>query len=153
VARLHSRNPSASGMEEPLEDGASQRTRTEVRIGCATFVPKPIADTIVPKTDLRCRRCREAFGTEVVADVIKKILAEGEFQLTTAERREKVEKKRAEIINYLHKYFVDPKTGHPHPVRVDRGAGPSDSHTAMLCCGSTHKYGYTHTPTLARPLP
>ena len=40
--------------------------------------------------------------------------------MTAAERKAKTEKKRAEIINYIHKYYVDPKTKLPHPVvRID----------------------------------
>lgn len=44
----------------------------------------------------------------------------GELQLTAAERQEKVRKKRAEIVNYIHKYYIDPKTKLPHPIaRLD----------------------------------
>jgi len=59
---------------------------------------------------------RQVFGTDNATECMKKIVESGELQLTTAERKEKVEQKRAEIINYIHKYFTDPKTKLPHPV-------------------------------------
>lgn len=40
----------------------------------------------------------------------------GDYQESTKERKEKVEQKRKEIINYIHKYYIDPKTKVPHPV-------------------------------------
>ncbi len=57
-----------------------------------------------------------AFGTDKVMDCIKVILDKGEFALTVAEKKEMVDQKRKEVINYIHKYFVDPKTNYPHPV-------------------------------------
>jgi len=38
------------------------------------------------------------------------------MQLSTEERKDMVEQKRNEIINYFHKYYLDPKTKKPHPV-------------------------------------
>jgi hypothetical protein len=46
----------------------------------------------------------------------------GELQLTAAERQEKIDKKRKEIVNYIHKYYIDPKTKLPHPVVRIEGA-------------------------------
>lgn len=57
-----------------------------------------------------------AFEGLVMEDIIKLILEKGEFQLTAAERKEKLEKKRREVVNHLHKYYINPKTGLPHPV-------------------------------------
>jgi len=47
---------------------------------------------------------------------MKIIVQKGELQVTAAERKEKLEKKRAEIVNYIHKYYTDPKMKTPHPV-------------------------------------
>eukprot|EP00770_Monocercomonoides_exilis_P013051 MONOS_12994.1-p1 / transcript=MONOS_12994.1 / gene=MONOS_12994 / organism=Monocercomonoides_exilis_PA203 / gene_product=rRNA metabolism protein, SBDS family / transcript_product=rRNA metabolism protein, SBDS family / location=Mono_scaffold00764:12520-13341(-) / protein_length=240 / sequence_SO=supercontig / SO=protein_coding / is_pseudo=false len=49
-------------------------------------------------------------------DAIKEILTKGEIALTTAERREKVEQKRREILNFIHSYYVDPSNSLPHPI-------------------------------------
>lgn len=47
--------------------------------------------------------------------VLKKILMDGDYQLSTQERRELTEKKKREIITYIHKYYIDPKSNLPHP--------------------------------------
>jgi ribosome maturation protein SDO1 len=59
---------------------------------------------------------RAAFGTDKAGDIVKTIVEKGDVELNANERKEAVEKKRAEIVNYIHKYFVDPKTKTPHPV-------------------------------------
>jgi ribosome maturation protein SDO1 len=55
-------------------------------------------------------------------DCIKIIMEKGEYNLSTAERKEKVEKKRKEIINYIHKYYTDPRSKTAHPVTRIEGA-------------------------------
>ena len=44
-----------------------------------------------------------AFGTEDVTACLKVIVDKGELQLTTAERREKSDAKKNEVVNYIHK--------------------------------------------------
>jgi len=44
------------------------------------------------------------------------ICTEGEIQLTQADRNKMVETKRKQIINYIHKGWVDPKTKKPHSI-------------------------------------
>jgi len=62
----------------------------------------------------------EAFATDNVKQVAQTIVEKGDIQLTDAERKEILEKKRNEIINYIHKCYTDPKTKTPHPVlRID----------------------------------
>lgn len=56
------------------------------------------------------------FGTSDVSEIAKIIATEGELQLTTAELREKTEQRRREMLNYIHKYYVDPKSKKPHPI-------------------------------------
>lgn len=63
----------------------------------------------------------EAFGTANTSDCIKKILDEGEYHLSTKERQELVEKKRREMITFVHKNYTDPRTKTPHPLsRVEQ---------------------------------
>jgi len=59
---------------------------------------------------------QDAFGTTVMRDCALQILEKGEIQLTTAERKELTEQKRREIVSYIHKYYLDPKTKLPHPI-------------------------------------
>jgi len=53
---------------------------------------------------------KAAFKTENENESMKIIAEKGELQLTTGERKDKVDKKRAEVINYIHKYYTDPKS-------------------------------------------
>jgi len=57
------------------------------------------------------------FNTTDVLEIAKKILDDGEIQLT-AEHRDKVRAdKRKRIINIIHVNGIDPKTKLPHPVQ------------------------------------
>jgi rRNA metabolism protein, SBDS family len=55
------------------------------------------------------------FKTTDPTEVAKQILSRGELSLTTDQRRKMVEEKRKQIIQYINKSFVDPKTHVPHP--------------------------------------
>lgn len=58
---------------------------------------------------------REAFGTEDMKEIAKRIITKGELQLTTEQRRELREKKRKEIIQIICKNAYNPQTNAPHP--------------------------------------
>jgi ribosome maturation protein SDO1 len=49
------------------------------------------------------------------AEVARQILFKGELSLTTEQRRKMVEEKKRQIIDYISRSFVDPKTHLPHP--------------------------------------
>jgi ribosome maturation protein SDO1 len=55
------------------------------------------------------------FNTNDSGEVVRKILLNGELSLTTEQRRKMVEEKKRQIIDYISKSFVDPKTHLPHP--------------------------------------
>jgi ribosome maturation protein SDO1 len=56
------------------------------------------------------------FKTTDSSDVAKQILARGELNLTTDQRRKMVEEKTRQIVQFINRSFVDPKTHLPHPV-------------------------------------
>jgi ribosome maturation protein SDO1 len=56
------------------------------------------------------------FKTTDATEVAKQIMARGELNLTTDQRRKMVEEKRKQIVAYINKSFVDPKTHLPHPI-------------------------------------
>jgi ribosome maturation protein SDO1 len=58
---------------------------------------------------------RKAFGTTEPLKVAEKILREGTLQLTTEQRRKMIEDKRKQIIDFISRQCVDPKTNLPHP--------------------------------------
>lgn len=57
----------------------------------------------------------QAFGTTEPLKVAETILKRGRIQLTTEQRREMREDKRKQIIAFISKQCVDPKTNLPHP--------------------------------------
>ena len=56
------------------------------------------------------------FKTVDATEVAKQIIAKGELNLTTDQRRKMVEEKRKQIVQYINRSFVDPKTHLPHPI-------------------------------------
>eukprot|EP00871_Galdieria_phlegrea_P000851 jgi/Galph1/1767/GphlegSOOS_G447.1 len=57
-----------------------------------------------------------AFETDSLRECIETILHKGDVQVSSAERKEKLEQRRREIVNFIHKYYVDPSKKLPHPV-------------------------------------
>ncbi|MEB3825362.1 MAG: ribosome assembly factor SBDS [Desulfurococcales archaeon] len=60
---------------------------------------------------------KKVFGTDDVRRIAEKIIKEGELQLTAAQRRQLIEAKKRQIINYIARNAVDPKTKLPIPVK------------------------------------
>jgi ribosome maturation protein SDO1 len=56
-----------------------------------------------------------AFGTSDIFSVAKKILADGDIQLTTEQRRKLLDEKKRQIIDIISRQGVNPKTQLPHP--------------------------------------
>lgn len=63
----------------------------------------------------------KAFKTEDPALIAEKILQKGDLNLTTDQRRKMVEEKRKQIIEFIAKTYVDPRSHLPHPpTRIDQ---------------------------------
>lgn len=60
-------------------------------------------------------KINKTFGTNDLNIVIKRIIKDGEVQITTEQRREMLEEKRKAIANIISKRGVNPQTGLPHP--------------------------------------
>lgn len=58
---------------------------------------------------------KKVFGTADFLEVAKKIVDEGEVQITVEQRRELLEKKLKRIITFISQQAIDPRTGAPHP--------------------------------------
>jgi ribosome maturation protein SDO1 len=57
-------------------------------------------------------------------ELLELILKTGKYSLTAQEKRDVVERRRLEVINYIHDNFVDSTTGIPHPVvRIEAALG------------------------------
>jgi ribosome maturation protein SDO1 len=58
---------------------------------------------------------RKAFGTTENLKIAETILKKGTLQLTTEQRKKMIEDKRRQIIDFISRQCVDPKTNLPHP--------------------------------------
>jgi len=66
-------------------------------------------------------KLQKAFQTTDVGKVAEIILRRGELQLTTEQRRKLVDEKRKQIIAFISRNCVDPRTGFPHPpLRIEQ---------------------------------
>jgi ribosome maturation protein SDO1 len=55
------------------------------------------------------------FHTSDVFEIARRIIKEGEIQLTTEQRRKMIEEKKNQIVSIISKKSVDPRTNAPHP--------------------------------------
>jgi len=63
----------------------------------------------------------KAFKTQDPTAIAERIIQKGDLNLTTDQRRKMTAEKRKQIINYIVKTFVDPKSHLPHPpLRVEQ---------------------------------
>ena len=63
----------------------------------------------------------KAFKTENQTEIAEKILEKGDLNLTTDQRRKMIDEKKKQIIEYIVKTYVDPRTHLPHPpLRVEQ---------------------------------
>ncbi len=63
----------------------------------------------------------KAFKTEDQTEIAQIIMQKGDLNLTTDQRRKMIENKRKQIVEFIAKTFVDPKTHLPHPpLRVEQ---------------------------------
>jgi len=66
-------------------------------------------------------KLEKAFATVDALKIAEEILKHGELQLTTEQRRELVEEKRKQIVAFISRNCIDPRSGTPHPpVRIEQ---------------------------------
>jgi len=56
------------------------------------------------------------FKTTDQLEIAKHILTKGDLNMNTEQRRKMIEEKKKQIVQYINKNFVDPKTHMPHPI-------------------------------------
>jgi ribosome maturation protein SDO1 len=72
-------------------------------------------------TRASAEKLQKAFGTEEPLTIAEEIMKHGELQLTTDQRRQLVEEKRKQIVAFVARNCIDPRTGTPHPpVRIEQ---------------------------------
>jgi len=63
----------------------------------------------------------KAFNTEDQTEIAQIILEKGDLNLTTEQRRKMIEEKKKQLVEYIAKTYVDPRTHLPHPpLRIEQ---------------------------------
>jgi ribosome maturation protein SDO1 len=63
----------------------------------------------------------KAFKTEDTTEIAQIILKKGDLNLTTEQRRKMVEEKKRQVVEFIAKTYVDPRTHLPHPpLRIEQ---------------------------------
>ena len=66
-------------------------------------------------------KLEKAFGTADALKIAEEIMKHGELQLTTDQRRQLVEDKRKQIVAFISRNCIDPRSGTPHPpLRIEQ---------------------------------
>lgn len=96
------------------------------RLGKITSISEAlIADTIFIDANKGLRasedKLQKTFGTLDPIKIASVILKKGTLQLTTEQRRQMIEDKRKQIISFISRQCVDPRTNLPHPpLRIEQ---------------------------------
>lgn len=65
-------------------------------------------------------KLKEAFGTDDIATIARRIIEKGEVQITAEQRKEMLESKKNKIVSYIARNAINPQTKTPHPaVRIE----------------------------------
>ena len=63
----------------------------------------------------------KAFKTEDTTEIAQIILQKGDLNLTTEQRRKMVDEKKRQVVEFIAKTYVDPRTHLPHPpLRIEQ---------------------------------
>ncbi|MBQ8644254.1 MAG: ribosome assembly factor SBDS [Candidatus Methanomethylophilaceae archaeon] len=60
-------------------------------------------------------KIKEAFGTDEIGEIARKIVEKGEIQITAEQRKEMLDAKRQQVITYIAANAINPQTRTPHP--------------------------------------
>ena len=113
----------------------------DYRTGKATRISEVLAAEIIfadanKGTKVSEETMRKAFETTDPLKIADEILKKGTLQLTTEQRRKMVEDKRKQIVDFISRQAVDPKTNLPHPpLRIENAMEqiryPIDAHKPL----------------------
>ncbi|HML03859.1 MAG TPA: ribosome assembly factor SBDS [Candidatus Bathyarchaeia archaeon] len=106
--------------EEHFEILVKPQHALDYRMGKKAPISEILAiDTIFTDANKGTRasdeKLKKAFGTLDALVIAETILTKGQLQLTTDQRRQLTEAKRKQVIAFISRNCVDPKTNMPHP--------------------------------------
>jgi ribosome maturation protein SDO1 len=101
-------------IDPEVADQVKREAETDMELGNALAVEEIFEDASkgerATENDLR-----QAFSTTDIREIAWKIVKEGEVQLTTEQRRKKVEEKRKKVIEQISRISINPHSNAPHP--------------------------------------
>jgi len=75
----------------------------------------------------------KAFGTTNISDIARKIIMEGEINLTAEQRHRMLEDKRRQVITFISRNAINPQTMGPHPpARIERAMEEAGVHIDLM---------------------
>jgi ribosome maturation protein SDO1 len=113
IARLTKDNEHFEILVKP-EEALDYRTGKTNRISQVLAAETIFADAN-KGTKVSEETMRKSFETTDPLKIADEILKKGTLQLTTEQRRKMVEDKRKQIVDFISRQAVDPKTNLPHP--------------------------------------
>jgi ribosome maturation protein SDO1 len=131
IARLTKGNEHFEILVKP-DKALEYRTGKNARITEALAAEIIFADAN-KGTKVSEEQMRKAFETTDPLKIADEILKKGTLQLTTEQRRKMIEDKRKQIVDFISRQAVDPKTNLPHPpLRIENAMEqiryPIDAH-------------------------
>lgn len=115
IARLKKGNENFEVLVNP--EAALEYRRGKTSAITKVLVSETIFSDANKGTKVSEEALNKAFGTSDPLKAAEAILKKGTLQLTTEQRRKMREEKRKQIIAFISKQCVDPKTNLPHPPR------------------------------------
>jgi len=112
--------------EEHFEILVKPQHALDYRMGKKAPISEVLAiDTIFTDANKGTRaseeKLKKAFGTLDALAIAETILTKGQLQLTTDQRRQLTEAKRKQVVAFISRNCVDPKTNMPHPpMRIEQ---------------------------------
>lgn len=77
----------------------------------------------VKKGDLYTQlELEQAFSTTNMQEIMQIIAMKGEYQLSSEERKNKMDQKRKQVVNFIHTNYINPKTNICHPITAIESA-------------------------------
>lgn len=99
------------------KEGAVQKYRKgEIKSLDDVLVSDTIFTSYAKKERAGTNQLQAAFQTDSYQECVETILQHGQVQISSTERKEKLENRKREVVNFIHKYYIDPVRKLPHPV-------------------------------------
>jgi ribosome maturation protein SDO1 len=113
IAKLAKGNEKFEILVDPVK-AMDLRTGKEIPLE-ELIASEEIFEDVGKGTRAPSEKINKAFGTNDLSTIAKKIVKDGEVQITTEQRKQMLEDKTKAIANLISKRGINPQNGMPHP--------------------------------------